>query len=153
MFPVQNSTQMDRNKIEKLAIATLEHLPTCVVFVTDLSGLCGTAVEDQLAIREDLRERFARKRPWLDVMSKSELVPPLGGALCADLEGLWGEEDEAEAEKTAAFLRSQGALAVSAEEDVGLGDLREVIRTLLVKHRATLENLDEEAGGRKSSGM
>jgi hypothetical protein len=34
----------DRNKIEKLAIATLEHLPTCVVFVTDLSGLCGTSV-------------------------------------------------------------------------------------------------------------
>ena len=113
----------------------------------------GDAVAHRDEIYARLRERFARKRPWLDVMSKSELVPPLGGALCADLEGLWGEEDEAEAEKTAAFLRSQGALAVSAEEDVGLGDLREVIRTLLVKHRATLENLDEEAGGRKSSGM
>ena len=136
----------DRNKIEKLAIATLEHLPTCVVFVTDLSGLCGTTVKDQLAIREDLRERFAHRRPGLDVMSKSELVPQLGGVLCPDLEGLWGVEDEAEAEKTAASLRSEGALAVSAEEDVGLGDLREVIRTLLVKHRATLENLDEAVG-------
>jgi nucleolar GTP-binding protein len=136
----------DRNKIEKLAIATLEHLPTCVVFVTDLSGLCGTTVEDQLSIREDLFDRFARKRPWLDVMSKSELVPQLGGALSPDLEGLWGEEDAAEAEKTAAFLRSQGALSVSAEEDVGLEELREVIRATLIKHRATLENLDETAG-------
>jgi nucleolar GTP-binding protein len=136
----------DRNKIEKLAIATLEHLPTCVVFVTDLSGLCGTTVEDQMSIREDLFDRFARKRPWLDVMSKSELVPQLGGALSPDLEGLWGEEDAAEAEKTAAFLRSQGALSVSAEEDVGLEELREVIRATLIKHRATLENLDETAG-------
>ena len=78
---------------------------------------------------------------------------PGPGSQAHEPQGLWGEEDAAEAEKTAAFLRSQGALAVSAEEDVGLGDLREVIRTLLVKHRATLENLDEEAGGRKSSGM
>ena len=30
---------IDRNKIEMLTIATLEHLPTCVIFVTDLSGL------------------------------------------------------------------------------------------------------------------
>ena len=136
----------DRNKIEKLAIATLEHLPTCVVFVFDLSGLCGTSVSDQLAIREDLHARFAHRRPWLDVMSKSELVPQLGGALCPDLEGLWGAEDEAEAEKTAAFLTSEGALAVSAEEEVGLEELREVIRTTLVKHRATLENFDQVVG-------
>jgi nucleolar GTP-binding protein len=136
----------DRNKIEKLAIATLEHLPTCVVFVFDLSGLCGTSVSDQLAIREDLHARFAHRRPWLDVMSKSELVPQLGGALCPDLEGLWGAEDEAEAEKTAAFLMSEGALSVSAEEEVGLEELREVIRTTLVKHRATLENFDQVVG-------
>ena len=79
-------------------------------------------------------------------MSKSELVPQLGGALCPDLEGLWGAEDEAEAEKTAAFLTSEGALSVSAEEEVGLEELREVIRTTLVKHRATLENLDQVVG-------
>jgi hypothetical protein len=35
---------------------------------------------------------------------------------------------------------------VSAEEDVGLEELREVIRATLIKHRATLENLDETAG-------
>jgi hypothetical protein len=34
-------------------------------------------------------ERFAHRRPWLDVMSKSKLVPALGGELCPDLEGLW----------------------------------------------------------------
>ena len=69
----------ERNKIERLAIATLEHLPVCAVFVTDLSGLSGTSVEDQLALRNELRERFASRRPWLDVLSKCELVPALGG--------------------------------------------------------------------------
>ena len=136
----------DRNKIEKLAIATLEHLPTCVVFVFDLSGLCGTTVEDQLAIRADLKKRFAHKRPWLDVMSKSSMVPSLGGELCPDLEGLWGEQDETEARVTGEFLHSEGALAVSAEEDVGLEDLRGKITELLIAHRETLEKVDEESG-------
>ena len=33
-----NRSEADRNKIEMLTIATLEHLPTCVIFVTDLTG-------------------------------------------------------------------------------------------------------------------
>ena len=35
---------------------------------------------------------------------------------------------------------------MSAEEEVGLEELREVIRTTLVKHRATLENFDQVVG-------
>jgi|TARA_B110000971_G_scaffold167145_1_gene171304 nucleolar GTP-binding protein len=136
----------DRNKIEKLAIATLEHLPTCVVFVFDLSGLCGTSVEDQLSIRNDLKLRFAHRRPWLDVMSKSELVPTLGGVLCADLESTWSETDETLAKVTAAFLASEGALAVSAEEDVGVTELRRVIEKTLIKHRDTLETVESTNG-------
>jgi nucleolar GTP-binding protein len=117
-----------------------------VVFVFDLSGLCGTTVEDQLAIRADLKKRFAHKRPWLDVMSKSSMVPSLGGEVCPDLEGLWGEQDETEARVTGEFLHSEGALAVSAEEDVGLEDLRGKITELLIAHRETLEKVDEESG-------
>jgi nucleolar GTP-binding protein len=136
----------DRNAIEKLAVATLEHLPTCVVFVTDLSGLCGTTVCDQLSIRADLKRRFAHRRPWLDVVSKSELVPILGGSLSPDLEGSWKEADETETREAAEYLLSEGALAVSAEEDVGLDGLRGEIQTLLVTHRRTLEKLEEHTG-------
>jgi nucleolar GTP-binding protein len=129
----------DRNKIERLAIATLEHLPTCVIFVTDLSGLCGTSVKDQLAIRAELHERFSHRRPWLDVMSKSKLVPALGGELCSDLEGLWEEADAAEAEETAARLTDAGALAVSAEESLGVEELKARVTRTLVEHGKTLE--------------
>ncbi|OUS42732.1 P-loop containing nucleoside triphosphate hydrolase protein, partial [Ostreococcus tauri] len=69
-----NRAEEDRNKIEMLAIATLEHLPTCVVFVTDLSGLSGTSIADQLELRETLYKQFADRRPWIDVFSKAALV-------------------------------------------------------------------------------
>jgi len=65
----------ERNEMESLTIASLQHLPTAVVFVADLSGLSGDAkssVEDQCAVRRELRERFPR-RPWLDVVSKADL--------------------------------------------------------------------------------
>jgi len=132
----------DRNKIERLAIATLEHLPTCVVFVTDLSGLCGTSVEDQLAIRAELRERFSERRPWMDILSKSKLVPALGGELCPDLEGLWTEDDAAEAASTAKELLTAGAIPVSAEECHGVEELKGLVTRLLVEHRQTLEGED-----------
>jgi len=132
----------NRNKIEKLAIATLEHLPTCIVFVTDLSGLCGTSVADQMAIRDDLFTRFAHRRPWLDVMSKSKLVPALGGDLCPDLVGSWSDGDEAEAVATAEKLLGEGALAVSAEEEINVDSLRAHVTTTLIKHRATLVDTD-----------
>ena len=130
----------ERNNIEMLAIATLEHLPTCVVFVTDLSGLCGTSVSDQLAIRADLYERFGHRRPWLDVMSKSKLVPALGGEMSPDLEGLWEEADEVEARETADMLLKAGGLAVSAEEDDNVDGLMNRVKDTLVKHKATLED-------------
>lgn len=129
----------ERNKIEKLAIATLEHLPTCVVFVTDLSGLCGTTVADQLAIRADLHERFAHRRPWLDVLSKSKLVPALGGDLSPDLRGTWGESDEREAIATAETLLGEGALAVSAEEALNVETLLARVTDVLLRHKETLE--------------
>ena len=79
-------------------------------------------------------------------MSKSELVPTLGGVLCADLESTWSETDETLAKVTAAFLASEGALAVSAEEDVGVTELRRVIEKTLIKHRDTLETVESTNG-------
>ena len=63
----------DRNAMERLTLASLQHLPTAVLFVSDLTGECGTSVGDQWAIRKELRERFPGK-PWLDVFSKTDLL-------------------------------------------------------------------------------
>ena len=117
----------ERNKIERLAIATLEHLPVCAVFVTDLSGLSGTSVEDQLALRNELRERFASRRPWLDVLSKCELVPALGGKLDNSLETTWTEEDTKSAETAAKMLKESGALVTSVADGAGIAELKVVL--------------------------
>ena len=117
----------ERNKIERLAIATLEHLPVCAVFVTDLSGLSGTSVEDQLALRNELRERFASRRPWLDVLSKCELVPALGGKLDNSLETTWTEEDTKSAEAAAKMLKESGALVTSVADGAGIAELKAVL--------------------------
>jgi len=69
-----NREEDERNAMERLTIASIEHLPTCVVFVMDLTGLCGTSFKDQLAIREHLKDRFPN-RPWMDVLSKGDLLP------------------------------------------------------------------------------
>ena len=44
----------ERNAMERLTLAALAHLPTAAVFVTDLTGDCGTSVSDQWAIRRAL---------------------------------------------------------------------------------------------------
>lgn len=41
----------ERNAMERLTLAALAYLPTAAVFVTDLTGDCGTSVADQWAIR------------------------------------------------------------------------------------------------------
>ena len=37
--------------MERLTLACLQHLPTAVLFVADLTGECGTTVGNQWAIR------------------------------------------------------------------------------------------------------
>lgn len=64
-----------RNEMEELTLAAMSHLPTAVVYVMDLSGGAGdrcSSVEDQLILRRELRARYPR-RPWIDVLSKSDL--------------------------------------------------------------------------------
>jgi hypothetical protein len=45
----------ERNGMERLTLAALAYLPTAAIFVTDLTGDCGTSVADQWAIRCDWR--------------------------------------------------------------------------------------------------
>ena len=145
-----NRADHDRNKIELLTIATLEHLPTCVVFVTDLSGLSGTSIADQLELRESLYEQFAHRRPWIDVLSKAALVPVLGGVTDPEAQELWNEEDVREANK--AIAKIPNATATSAFEGWGVPQLQERLTTLLRKHKEeTLDNNDlDESSARDS---
>ena len=41
----------ERNAMERLTLACLNHLPSAVLFVLDLTAQCGTSVQDQLTIR------------------------------------------------------------------------------------------------------
>ena len=136
-----NRAEEDRNKIEMLAIATLEHLPTCVVFVTDLSGLSGTSIADQLELRETLYKQFADRRPWIDVFSKAALVPVLGGATDPEAQELWSEKDFEEANQ--AIAKIPNANATSANEDWGIPELKERLTTLLRDHKQTLPDVDD----------
>ena len=63
-----------RNRMERLTLAALAFLPAGIVFVLDASGGCGCGVADQLSIRRELKGRFP-ERPWLDVLSKCDLLP------------------------------------------------------------------------------
>lgn len=136
-----NRADLDRNKIELLTIATLEHLPTCVVFVTDLSGLSGTSISDQLELRESLFEQFAHRRPWIDVFSKAATVPVLGGTTDPEAQELWNERDVEEA--NAAIAAIPDAMPTSAFEGWGIPELQERLTSLLRKHKEqSLESTD-----------
>jgi GTP1/Obg family GTP-binding protein len=72
-----NRPDSQRKKVEMLTLSVLEHLPSLVViFVLDPSGHCGTSLEDQLAIRQELRWRYHKLVPghrWFDVATKSDV--------------------------------------------------------------------------------
>lgn len=46
-----NREEDERNAMERLTLASLQFLPTAVLFVADLTGECGTSVADQWEIR------------------------------------------------------------------------------------------------------
>ena len=65
----------ERNEMEALTLAAMQHLPTAVMYVMDLSGEAGdkcSSISDQLQLRKEVRARFPR-RPWIDVVSKFDL--------------------------------------------------------------------------------
>lgn len=65
----------ERNEMESLTLAAMQHLPTAVMYVMDLSGEAGdkcSSLDDQLQLRREVRARFPR-RPWIDVVSKYDL--------------------------------------------------------------------------------
>ncbi len=61
----------DRNGIERQAVSALEHLADCILVFVDASAECGYPVETQLALRDEIAERFV-DIPVLTVCSKAD---------------------------------------------------------------------------------
>lgn len=105
-----------RNEMELLTLASMQHLPTAVMYVMDLSGGAGdrcSSIQDQLKLRQEVRSRFP-KRPWIDVVSKIDL-----GVQHGSLEAL--QE----------VLGDDPYLEISIHEKIGLQELNnEVLRML-----------------------
>jgi len=105
----------DRNPMEGLTLASVELLPSAIVFVCDLSGTCGAQSSPrlQLEVREQIRAAFP-SRPWIDVRSKADL--PLEEGLTAE-------------------CIPEGTLEVSVHEDVGVDELKLRMAGLIQKVR------------------
>eukprot|EP00814_Leptocylindrus_danicus_P010840 CAMPEP_0116021940 /NCGR_PEP_ID=MMETSP0321-20121206/10689_1 /TAXON_ID=163516 /ORGANISM="Leptocylindrus danicus var. danicus, Strain B650" /LENGTH=406 /DNA_ID=CAMNT_0003492913 /DNA_START=236 /DNA_END=1456 /DNA_ORIENTATION=- len=114
----------DRNEMEALTLAAMQHLPTAVMYVMDLSGLAGDAcssVEDQLQLRKEMRARFPR-RPWIDVVSKCDL----------------GVVDDAR-EKLIEILDGDDYIELSIHEGIGVEELRKKVVNMLAEVRIVLD--------------
>lgn len=61
----------ERNEIERQAVTALSHVADCILFLVDASGSCGYPIEDQLDLRNELRERF--DVPLITVCNKADL--------------------------------------------------------------------------------
>jgi nucleolar GTP-binding protein len=147
----------ERNAMERLTLASLQYLPTAVLFVADLTGECGTSVADQWRIRADLRARFAGK-PWLDVLSKADLLEEefdaadeaAGGAAAGEpvFSGEAGPNVVAHSVAFAAAVPS--ALRVSSLSGGGIDGLKAGMLRMLEEHDLQQQGL--EAWGGDGSG-
>ena len=124
----------ERNKMEMLTLAVLQYLPTSVLFVIDLTEECGTSVEEQWIIRQEVKERFPDKA-WVDVFSKQDVVDEIlkdGLELRAVLKSDCIETVK-RPEEVVAMLPD--ALAVSSLTEEGILDLKEKLMKILEEQR------------------
>lgn len=123
------SEEEQRNEMEALTLAALQHLPTAVCYVLDLTGAAGSkcsSVADQLALRREVRARFPR-RPWIDVVSKVDL---------GVVDGALQELDE--------ILAAEGRtvpppIQLSIHDNIGIEELRAEILRMLGEVRIVLD--------------
>ena len=146
-----------RNEMESLTIASLQHLPTAVMFVADLSGLSGddkSSVADQCAVRRELRQRFP-KRPWLDVISKTDL-PTEDGAVELFLDAVRemdtaasassAEASDSDDGEAASVFRARGSVAevlsVSVLSGSGVPEVEAAVRSMLAQVNVVLRKYE-----------
>lgn len=119
----------ERNEMERLTFASLLHLPTAVIYVIDHTSQAGvkSTLPAQLNVRKLLKQRFPR-RPWIDVISKGDLLPfsPTAKALFEEY-GLTPSENIDEVLKNP----NQTPLIISVTEGKNMDLFKQwVIRTL-----------------------
>lgn len=66
-----------RNTIEMQAVTALAHLRAAVVYVMDVSEMCGYSVEEQFALFENIRPLFANKPLVMRVVAEYYFNLPL----------------------------------------------------------------------------
>jgi nucleolar GTP-binding protein len=118
------SSDEKRNEMESLTLAAMQHLPTAVMYVMDLSGGAGdkcSSVQDQLQLRKEMRSRFPR-RPWIDVVSKY------------DLGLVEGAREELEH-----ILDGAPYIELSIKEGTGVDQLRDEVMRMLGEVRVVLD--------------
>jgi nucleolar GTP-binding protein len=113
-----------RNEMEALTLAAMQHLPTAVMYVLDLSGGAGdkcSSVADQIQLRKEVRARFPR-RPWIDVVAKYDLG-------LAD-----GARDDLEE-----ILDGSPYIELSIQDETGVDELRDEVMRMLGEVRVVLD--------------
>ncbi|CAM6105566.1 unnamed protein product [Calypogeia fissa] len=123
----------ERNNMEQLTLAALSHLPTSILYVHDLTGECGSSAAKQFQIYKVIKGRYS-DRPWLDVVSKADLLsPPLSSSSL--------DSDSIDSYVAAG---PNGALRVSVETGEGVDELIQRVHALLVKAHPD-ESKDEDS--------
>ena len=163
----------ERNRLERMTLAVLAHLPSVAVFVLDLTGRssCGMSVAQQLSIRSEIKNQFPHKR-WVDVFSKADLAPKEvqsaleradvlleknGVASSDEAEDLRAASNAIEQLSACAHFVSVGATPASkdetsfeANEYEGLAQVQESIERELLQELADLHVEQHDAQERES---
>ncbi|XP_020581556.1 nucleolar GTP-binding protein 1 isoform X2 [Phalaenopsis equestris] len=119
----------DRNNLELLTLAVLEHLPTAILYVHDLTGECGISSADQFIIYKDIKGRFG-DRLWLDVVSKSDLRQEPTDGILND----YVDDDIGRYQK----FGPDGAIWVSVQTEAGISELKSRVKALLTSQKARI---------------
>ena len=119
-----------RNDIELQAIAALENIGSLVLFLMDESEICGTPIEEQQHLLEDVQKLL----PGTDLMivtSKADLLKPLpenwDEVVAAEKE--WRDEGSEGEPELPLLYDLKGRVTMSATEFIGMDSMRlEIVR-------------------------
>ena len=116
-----------QNAIEMQAIAAIEHVGSLCIFLMDISEQCGTSLDDQHNLLDEVKSLL----PEIDiivVVSKADLMEPRpeNWDEVSEAESNWDGEGEPE---LPVLLDEEGCVTISSLDDVGVTSLRlEIVR-------------------------